>query len=303
MAADSVQDSNRYVVTGDHSGPVLPARHADLGRKVYLKTGARVRGGVLGGGVEADGGPITVEGSIYSTGDVAATAKTGVIALVTCVAARQSVKLIGASGASYVRVGGDVSAPVVSLSGCIVYGNVYAQRVVLENSVVLGTVHADTELRVRNAIVGTFAAGQLVLEGSLQLLSPVAHVRERFDFSHSLSCLAFENLGAYLAEAQGAGSYAFSPEDLKSLRTASSAGAHDWFCLSIAPRVLNLRSKREALRKNMELLRSLTLRELIHPDERPGKPEDLATIDRSLLRRTGVAAPAVALDGDFDVEG
>jgi hypothetical protein len=284
--ADSIQDANRYVVDGEHEGSVLPARSAEIGRTVFLRAGARVRGAILAGDVRIENGDVLVQQAVYATRELVVKSGTKPVELRSSSAAKSSILADGRADQAPLIFGADLTAPTVNLSGVVVLGNVYAERAIIRDSAVIGVVHVRQQLQCENSLLGSFTAERAEFAGRIALLLPVAYSAEPIAVG-DMSCVIVNDLPSLIQGTETpADGLAFHEEDVKPMWYADpmSGEKRQYHVLSLAGRIANLHDLKDGVERNVEMLRSVSLRDVLHPTVAARYQVSAADLAPALLR-------------------
>lgn len=292
--SENVQDSNRYVVSGQHDGSILPSRHADIGRSVFLNSGAAVSGGILCGSIIVDG-DVTVRDAIYARGEIHISSSDAAPRFGSSISSSVAIQTSGSTDERNVVFGADVMSPTVSLRSSIVFGNVFGGRVLLTDCAVIGAVHAREDLILRRCLIGTFSAGKVQLDGHVRMVLPTAYAFAPIVLSHPVSCLMFENLGRLIQRtSDDVCGYLFTPTDIRQMwypTNANSERIPHWV-LSLATRIANAARSRDIIQQNREFIRTIAMRELIHHSERRAIGLSQDQLESGLMRLATASIPS-----------
>ncbi len=283
---DSIQDSTRYVVSGMHRGSILPGTRLEMGRDVYLDSGADVRGGIWCGSLSVSGAEVNVAESVYCLGSARIGPSEveigeGVVTFGSCISASESLSI--QPGTSKVRFLSDIYTGQVNISNAFVYGNIFADRAVIRDSIVLGGVYCENSLTVERSLISTFSAGRAVVGEGTGLFFTYAVADENIDLQAPVRVLTFYTL--YMQTEDAGDVVLLDDEDLVTIsvdgdpNSAQGVGGQQIHCLSVMERVLDSEPLGKHILFNKKFIECLALHNSMVPDARPpyfeGPLEDL----------------------------
>lgn len=173
----AIVERTRAIVEADerYDGKIVPLEQAEIDRRVTIREGATVSGGIYGENVTLETGSL-VQGSIMASNGVE---------LTDCEVA-SAVGTPGKVTATGAHVRSTVTGSKVQLTDCVVRGNVVGSDIVLENCVVLGLVVGERSLDIADSLCYTLKSygetrladvnvvlPQAVVDGSVTLETPV----------------------------------------------------------------------------------------------------------------------------------
>lgn len=265
MSSDSIQDSTRYLVKEEHYGSIMPGNRAEILRNIYLKSGAKVRGGIYGNEINITGNDITIEGAVYCKSNLQFNAikndsKNDVIFQSTVVCPGT---ILVPSNNNKIRFLSDIYSGKINLKNSIVYGNVYATSATLENTIILGGIYCKNELKLKDSIVFTFRANQCFINEHVSMLSPFGFA-ENISLKTAVNVLMFKSLFNIDGEIQNSGKLMLDETDIyeieleKKDKTDDSEGKKIQV-LSVAERLLNTSEIIKYFKQNKKFIEFLSL--------------------------------------------
>jgi hypothetical protein len=255
MEADSIKDSNRYIVGEKHLGGIQPSDRSEMWRDVHLKKGADIEGGIFGKSLRVHDSNIRVSETVCVKNGINLEAKGGradAIMFGSVVIAGESI--INSSISPIVRFCSDVYCGSVNLYNTIIYGNLYAEQVKLNNCIVLGGVYSS-RLHIEHCALGTFAAETVALK-DVSLLSLFAISGSDFSIPQGeLRCLAFHNIFRNGPEGKSV-AIALDDKDIHKLK-ADDPMQPSKYILSVSERLVNVSNILGTYENNLKMFKSL----------------------------------------------
>ncbi len=272
---DSIQDSTRYVVGNLHRGSILPGTRLEMGRDVFLESGADVRGGVWCGSLSVLGPKVNVADAVYCNGsarieptDTGTTE--GTVTFGSCFSASESLSI--EPSPVRIRFLSDIYTNQLNISNAFVYGNIYANRAVIRNSIVLGGVYCDSSLTIERSLVSTFNTRRAVIGKGSGLFFTYAVARESIDLQDPVRMLTFYTL---YRQSGGVGdSVLLDEDDIVTITLDAdpddfqSRYARQVYCLSVMERVLDSEPLGKHLLFNKRFIEQLAIHRNLSPDVR-----------------------------------
>ncbi len=278
MNKDSVQDSTRYVVSEVHHGSVLPGTRMEMGRDVFLLSGADVRGGVWCGTLTVTGPNINVTDSVYCRGAIAINNNDGStngnqdVKFGSCVTSPDS--LIMGELPFKVRFLSDIYTGQLNLSNAFVYGNIFTRQAIIRNSIVLGGIFCKGRLKIESSFISTFETGNVEIGKNVSIFFPSAIARKPIELQYPVRVLTFYNLHQLMKGEKDMGStvnlddndiFKISLPKGSSGEQGETNDYEDAYCLSITERILDSESVAKHLTYNRQFLKYLALGSNLDP--------------------------------------
>lgn len=280
------RDEARIVLRGNHRGPAVPTRHAELDREVYVEPGATVDGSVLGGRVLVQGPTTVVTGPVYGRRSLNIRPAGGRVALGGGAIARQAILVeTNPDENGFTSIVGDVHADQVRLKRTLVFGAVFGRSVSLEHSAVLGGAFARNALSMTSSLVSTFRAGTCQINEGCLLLFLGGTTSQEMVVRRPVSCLQFVRWTWLFDGAEDAdgGSVQLTQEDVEQADVVEDGHTTTLQVLGAARRVMATASWESILQANRERLSRLLARRHLAPADREALPP-MGDVEASLAR-------------------
>ena len=275
MNADSIQDSTRYVVNTLHRGGILPGNRMEMGRDVYLDSGADVRGGVWCGSLAVSGPNVNVTDAVYCLKSARIEAEDAVetdgeVTFGSCFTSSES--LVIQEGSPMVRFMSDIYTSQLNISNAFVYGNVFANRAVIRDSIVLGCVFSQSNLDIERSLVSTFSTDRAKIGEGTGLLFPYAVANKDIDLQAPVRALTFYSLyGSEREQAEGE-LVLLDEDDIIAVTVEddeNQEAERRIYCLSMMERILDSEQLVEHLKLNKKFIECLSLQGNLTANARP----------------------------------
>lgn len=280
------RDEARLVLRGDHRGPAVPTKHAELAREVFIEPGARVDGAVLGGRVHVAGPNTVVTGPVYARRSMSIKPAGGRLLLSGGVISRDAILVENGPGEKgWTTIVGDVHSDRVRLERTIVFGAVFGRTVNLQNCAVLGGVYGRDTLTASSTLLSTFHARTCELNEHCYLLFLGGTAIREMIVRRPVTCLQFMGWDWLFAQAptpQG-GAVQLTQDDVEGMEALEDGKPTTISVLGAARRILATEAWESVLGDNRLRLTRLLARRHLPKEEREALPP-LSQVEASLAR-------------------
>lgn len=256
-----ITSKTRYVVRGDHDGGIYPSCKQELLRNIFIKDGAKIKGGIWGNNIQIQG-TVQVEGSVFARNEIELKPKSSsIMHFHSCIAARGSIhcSIRALPKSPCIRVCGDVYGGIVNLTGVLVYGNIFAEEAILTRCVVLGGIFSKIRLTSKEVFFLTFHTRTATLEKTSMGL-PFGISETNISLKSPVRSNTFSSFDKHEAKIKLQGQTELTENDLHELYYETEKGEQKTLrVLTLSNRIVDLRKFQLCLESNLLALYELNL--------------------------------------------
>lgn len=285
-AESVIASKTRYVVKGKHDGGIYPSCKQELLRNIFIKDGAKIKGGIWGNNIQMQGS-VQIEGSVYARNEIELKLKPAdMMSFNSCVAARGSIhcNIRTLPKSPCVRVCGDIYGGIVNLTGVLVYGNIFADETILTRCVILGGVFAKIRLKTREVFFLTFHTRAATLEKTSMGL-PFGISETSISLKSPVRAFTFLPLVKGDTKLKLESHAELTENDLHELSYETEEGVQRSFhVLTLSNRVVDIRKFKKELRSNFFTLHELNLGEQLKVPNKSSRKDSREKLEPWLFK-------------------